>query len=167
MDPKGFRMLVYPCSLQIAFAHTCNCGVNRILASKATPCLSKRSALCASLAEWLNTKYPFLKVLSEYSCFTVLWIYNVVSLYCTAKWISYRCIYIPLFFWISFAFRSPQSMGFPVQNSRFSLVIYFIHNINSIYMSVPISQFISPCFLPLVSMHLFSRPSVSPFLLCR
>ena len=48
--------------------------------------------------------------------------------------------------------------------SRFSLVIYFIHHINSVYMSVPISQFI-PSPLPLlVSIHLFSK-SVSLFLL--
>ena len=36
--------------------------------------------------------------------------------------------------------------------SRFSLVIYFIHSINSVYMSIPISQFIPPLLSPLVSM---------------
>ena len=53
--------------------------------------------------------------------------------------------------------------------SRFLLVIYFIHI--SVYMSIPISQFIppppSPChFPPLVSMSLFST-SVSLFLPCK
>ena len=57
-------------------------------------------------------------------------------------------VYIyPLFFWISFPFRSPQSTEFPKLYSRFSLVIYVIHSINSAYMSIPISQFI-PHSLP-------------------
>ena len=53
--------------------------------------------------------------------------------------------------------------------SRFLLVIYFIHI--SVYMSIPISQFIptpppSPCFPPLVSIHLFST-SVTLLLPCK
>ena len=53
--------------------------------------------------------------------------------------------------------------------SRFLLVIYFIHI--SVYMSIPISQFIPPPpplphFPPLGSMHLFST-SVSLFLPCK
>ena len=54
---------------------------------------------------------------------------------------------------------------------RFLLVIYFIHI--SVYMSIPISQFIPPPppppprhFPPLVSIHLFST-SVSLFLPCK
>ena len=49
---------------------------------------------------------------------------------------------------------------------RLSLVIYFIHSINSVYMSIPTSQFILPStpILPLVSVRLFST-SVSLFLL--
>ena len=35
-------------------------------------------------------------------------------------------------------------MGFPELYSRFSLVICFIYSINSVYMSIPISQFIPP-----------------------
>ena len=51
-------------------------------------------------------------------------------------------------------------------NSRFSLVIYFTYSINSVYMSVPISQFIPhPSFSPSYSC-LISR-SVSLFLLCK
>ena len=48
--------------------------------------------------------------------------------------------------------------------SRVSLVIYFIHSINGVYTSIPISQFIPPLPLsPLVSVHLFFM-SVSLFL---
>jgi len=53
-----------------------------------------------------------------------------------------------------------------VLNSRFSLVIYFTYSINSVYMSVPISQFIPrPSFSPPYPC-LISR-SVSLFLLCK
>ena len=48
--------------------------------------------------------------------------------------------------------------------SMFSLVIYFICSIKSIYMSVPTSQFIPPSPSPLVSIHLFSM-SMSPLFL--
>ena len=54
----------------------------------------------------------------------------------------------------------------PMLYSRFSLVIYFIHI--SVYMSIPISQFIPPPppFPPLVSICLFSM-SMSLFLPCK
>ena len=49
-------------------------------------------------------------------------------------------------------------MEFPVLYSRFSLVIYFMCSIESVPMSVPISQFL-PLPLPLlVSTRLFSVP---------
>ena len=70
--------------------------------------------------------------------------------------------YIPVF-WISFPFRSPQSTEFPMLCSRFSPVIYFIHSINSVRMSIPVSQFIPPLLPALVSICLFSA-SVSLFL---
>ena len=69
-------------------------------------------------------------------------------------------IYIYIYFEFYFIFL----------NSRFLLVIYFIHI--GVYMSIPISKFIPappppfPCFLPLVSKHLFST-SVSLFLPCK
>ena len=44
----------------------------------------------------------------------------------------------PLRFWISYPFRSPQSIEFPVICNQFSVVIYFIHSINSAYMSIPV-----------------------------
>ena len=43
--------------------------------------------------------------------------------------------------------------------------VYFIHSINSIYVSILTSQFLPP-LLPLVSIHLFST-SLSLFLLCK
>ena len=48
--------------------------------------------------------------------------------------------------------------------NQFSLVIYLIHGINSVCVSIPISQ--SSPLLPLVSIHLFSI-SVSLLLLCK
>ena len=58
----------------------------------------------------------------------------------------YIYIYISPLFWISFPFRSRQSVEFPVPNGRFSLVTYLIHS--SVYMSTPISQFILPPIFP-------------------
>ena len=55
-------------------------------------------------------------------------------------------IYISPLFCISFPFRSSKSTEFPVLHSRFSPVIYFIHS--SVYMSIPISQFIPPPAIP-------------------
>ena len=40
---------------------------------------------------------------------------------------------------ISFPFRSPHWVKFPILCSRFSLVFYFIHSLNNVYMSIPIS----------------------------
>ena len=55
-----------------------------------------------------------------------------LSFHCTSEWIS--C--------------SPERwVEFPMQYSRFSLVIYFIHS--CVYVSIPISQFIPPLLSPL------------------
>ena len=60
-------------------------------------------------------------------------------------------------FWISFLFRYHREhwVEFTLLYSRFSLVMYFIHN--SMYMSIPIFQFNPPALPPLVSICLFSR----------
>ena len=60
----------------------------------------------------------------------------------------YIYIHISPLFWISFPYSSPENteVEFPVLYSRFSLVIYFQRSINSVYVSIPISQFI-PLFL--------------------
>ena len=58
-----------------------------------------------------------------------------VNFCCTAKWFSYTCIYI--LFHILFHDGVSQDTEYSALcNSRFSLVIYFIHSINSIYMSI-------------------------------
>ena len=77
-----------------------------------------------------------------------------------------------LFFWFCFVLLCVFwifEFYFIFLNSRFLLVIYFIHI--SVYMSIPISQFIPPLptprhFPPLVSIPLFST-SVSLFLPCK
>ena len=59
------------------------------------------------------------------------------------------CMYV--MYKIYFTFRSPRALSTELYSrfyavelySRLSLVVYFIHSINSVYMSVPISQFIS------------------------
>ena len=71
-----------------------------------------------------------------------------------------------LFFLILFIFLIFE-FYFILLCSRFLFVIYFIHI--SVYMSIPVSQFIPPAphhFPPLVSIHLFST-SVSLFLPCK
>ena len=58
-------------------------------------------------------------------------------------------------FWISFPFGSPQSVEFPLLDSMFLLLIYFIHSINRVHVSVP-NLLIPPSRPHLVSIHLFS-----------
>ena len=89
-----------------------------------------------------------------------------VGFYHTAIWISYAyvCVYIYTHTHIYLLlFGFPSHWGhcgaFPVLYSRFSLVIYFIHSINSVYLSIPISQFISPP--PLSPLVQFSHSVVS------
>ena len=82
---------------------------------------------------------------------TIAALQGCVNFSCTAKWISYTYMCI----WV----------GFSELYSRFSLVIYFIHGINSVNMSVPISQFSPPHPPALVSIYLFCT-SVSLTLFC-
>ena len=86
------------------------------------------------------------------------------SLYCTAKYI-YIYIYLsPLFFGFPSHLGHHRALSrvFPELYSQFSLIIYFIHSISSVYMSIPISQFIPPSsFPPLVSIHFFLYVCVS------
>ena len=94
---------------------------------------------------WVDSCQPvdFLKLIF----IGVQLLYNVVSFCCTAKWVRYPFTYTPLC-WISFQLKPPRSIG---QSSLFyttnyTLVIYFIHSINRVYISIPISQFIPPPF---------------------
>ena len=72
----------------------------------------------------------------------------------------------PFFFGFPFHLGHHRAVEFPELYHRFSLVIYFIQSINSVYMSVPISRFIPLPFPHLVSIHLFSM-SISLFLFCK
>ena len=65
-----------------------------------------------------------------------------VSFWCAAKWISHTYIYP--FSWISFLFRSPQSIELSslCRYSGFSLVIYFTCRSVCISMSILVSQVI-------------------------
>ena len=76
-------------------------------------------------------------------------------------------VYIyPLYFWISFPFRSPEYwVAFPVLYSRFSLVMYFIHSINSGYMSIPIFPFI-PYPFPLLGIPMFVLYTWGTYIMC-
>ena len=71
-------------------------------------------------------------------------------------------IYIYPLFGVFFPFRSPQSTAqFPELHSRFSLVIYFIHSINSVHMLIAISQFIPPSPLGVQTFVLYICVSIS------
>ena len=95
-----------------------------------------------------------LKMLTLFLCFfkkgnlKILLFFNfywsIVALQCCVSFTiqqseSATCMHISSLFWISFPFRSPQSTKweFPVLCSKVSLVIYFIHSVNRVYMSIP------------------------------
>ena len=55
----------------------------------------------------------------------------------------------PLLDFLHFQITTEHWVDFPGLYSRFSLVIHFTHNINSICVSIPISQFLLACPFPL------------------
>ena len=65
----------------------------------------------------------------EYSRFTAL---SVATVQHNKSTIGVR---VPSLFWISFPFRLPQCIKQSSLHSRFSLLIYFRHSINSIYVN--------------------------------
>ena len=81
--------------------------------------------------------------------------WRIVALQCVsfcyaAKSIRSTYTFIPLF-QISFPSKLPQSnqlSSLCYKGGRFSSVIYFIHSISSVYMSIPVSQFIPPLLPP-------------------
>ena len=106
-----------------------------------------------------STLHLMNPTLLSHQVFVFVWIfigvellYNVVLFYAVQWSESDIHIHISPLFWISFPFRSPQSTEFPVPYGRYSLVICweacFIHS--SVYMSVPVSQFIIPPSLSLL-----------------
>ena len=71
-----------------------------------------------------------------------------VNLCQTAKWISCKHTYIPSFLdFLPIEVTTEHRVESPMLYSRFSLVIYFIHGI--VYMSISISQFLPapPCHI--------------------
>ena len=69
-----------------------------------------------------------------------------VSFYCTAKWISYAYPHIPSLGFLYHLGHHRALSRVPCTIRRFSLVIYFTYS--SVYMSILISQFISPLPVP-------------------
>ena len=87
-------------------------------------------------------------------CYTENWISHI-SMTCSVSYMYDISVNIyPLFFGFPPTQVSTEYwVEFPLPYSRFLLVIYFIHS--GVYMAIPISQFIVPSFLPLVSIYLF------------
>ena len=85
-------------------------------------------------------------------CFSLTFVgvellYNVVLVPTVEQSESALCIHISLFFFFNFLpilVTTEHWVEFPKLYSRFSLVVYFIHNIHRVYMSISISQFILP-----------------------
>ena len=74
----------------------------------------------------------------EYSCFTMLFL-----LY--SKMNRHTYMYITSLDFLATQVTTVHSVELPVLHSMLSSVIYFTHSINSVYMSIPISQFLLPC----------------------
>ena len=88
-------------------------------------------------------------------------LYKIVVVFTVQQSESAICIHISPLFWISSPFRSfplhlEHWVEFPVLYNIFSLVTYFIHNLNSVYMSVPISQII-PSFPSLFVLYIWEE----------
>ena len=98
------------------------------------------SLLAPSLQGQPQEAVPGLKVIAPVRAASSVWLLLVGS-FCS---FSFYWDIVVLHCCVSLYY----SMEFPVLYSMFSLVIYFIHI--SVYMSIPISQFIplSPLFLP-------------------
>ena len=99
----------------------------------------------------------------QHNCFTVMLSFLLYSK------VNQLYVYVYLLFWISFPFKSPRSTEeFALLHSRFSSVIYFTRNINSVCMSVLISQFIpSHCyFLYLASWNITISKRMDGNLVC-
>ena len=93
-----------------------------------------------------------------------------VSFYCKAKWISFT--YTCILSFMDFLPHLGHHRALSFLYSRFSLVICFLYSINSVYMSMPVSQFFPPhpspwypyiCSLCLCLYFCFANKAIIPF----
>ena len=88
-----------------------------------------------------------LKWLGMHTCTVVLQCW--VSFYCKAKWTSYMYTHSPSFLdFLPIYVPTEHWVELPELYSLFSLVMYFIHGINSVYTSIPVSRSILPAPYP-------------------
>ena len=118
-------------------------GSSRTRARTHVPCIGRRILNHCAIRDALVNN--FLKLIF----IGVQLLYSVVLVSTAQQSESairiYIYIYIPSFLdFPPIQVSKEHSVEFPELYSRFSLFIYFIHSINSVYMSIPISQFIPP-----------------------
>ena len=107
-----------------------------------SPSLKKLSSCEYFLLYLFFFQFLFFKLV--YSCSCQLLLYSRVNqpyVFLCPTFLAFLPIWV----------ITEHQVGFPVLYSRFSLVLYFIHSIHSVYMSIQTSQFILP---PLCSLHL-------------
>ena len=133
----------------------CHCRLiscNKCITSGGKACYWGRLCMCqgrrymGNLCTFLSVCFFLWACLFFHIFIGVQLIYNVVLVSGEQQSESVIHMHISTLFQIIFPYRSLQRIAFPVPYSRFLLVIYFIYT--SVYMSVPISQFI-PSHLPL------------------
>ena len=117
-----------------------------------TFCEEKKTSLLSIPSPCGHSHMPFV-------LFLLIFVKSIVALQCcarfccAAKWISYTYTHIHSFLgFLLIEVSTEHWVEFPALYSRVSLVTYFLHS--SVYMSIPISQFIP--FLHLVTVSLFS-----------
>ena len=96
-----------------------------------------------------SEQHPFVQQLSMnkgaffFSYWRIVDLQCSVSYCCKAKWISHMYTYIPsLLDFLTSQGTKELKVAFPLLYSKVSLVIYFIHSINSVCVSIPLSQFL-------------------------
>ena len=70
---------------------------------------------------------------------------------------AFFCVFLHIspLFWTLIYVTTEHRVDFSVLRTRLALVVNFIYSVNSVYMSIPASQFIFPA-LTLVSIYVFS-----------
>ena len=145
--------------------HCRGCGFNPWLGNydptrcRMQPKKKKRKKEIWNFIKWKDI--PCLR-LTRQNYFLINFYWSIVALQCcvtfygTAKWISHTCMYTHAPSWLfSCSGHHPEHYAeFPVLCSMFSLVIHFIHSTSSVYVWIPISQFLPPPSVPL-AIHTF------------